>query len=79
MGVCLFTCLVTRVIHLEVGYSLETDTFLNALQRFIARQGKPQLIHLDNGTNFVSANAELTKAVKSQSSQHQRISLIARD
>lgn len=62
---CLFTCLVTRAIHLEVANSLETDTFLNALQRFIARRGKPQLIRLDNGTNFVGAKAELAKAVKS--------------
>ena len=34
---CIFTCLVLRAVHIEVIHSLETDSFINALQRFIAR------------------------------------------
>ena len=34
----LFTCLVTRAIHLEVASSLETDSYINALRRFICRR-----------------------------------------
>ena len=53
---CLFTCLVTRAVHLEMTKSLETDSFINTLRRFIARRRPPSDIYSDNGTNFVEAN-----------------------
>ena len=56
---CLFTCLVTRGVHLEVAHSLSTDSFIMCLPRFIARRGKPAVIYSDNGTNFAGANREL--------------------
>lgn len=56
---CLFVCLVTRAIHLELASDLTTNAFLNALKRFIARRGKPSNIYSDNGTNFTGANNEL--------------------
>ena len=55
----IFTCLVVRAVHIEVAYSLDTDSFINALRRFIARRGKPKEIRSDNGTNFTSAESEL--------------------
>ena len=62
---CLFTCMATRAIHLEVACNMETDSFINALQRFIARRGEPQQISSDNGTNFVGARRELRAMINS--------------
>jgi len=61
---CIFTCLSTRAIHLEVSHSLETNSFINALQRFIARRGEPVEIRSDNGTNFTGAQLELRRALE---------------
>lgn len=60
----LFTCLVSRVVHIEVANSLETDSFLNALCRFIARRGPVREIRSDNRTNFVGATRELREAME---------------
>ncbi|XP_011858303.1 PREDICTED: uncharacterized protein LOC105555871, partial [Vollenhovia emeryi] len=56
---CLFVCLATRAVHLELVTDLSTAAFLNALRRFIARRGKCANIYSDNGSNFVGANNEL--------------------
>lgn len=60
----IFTCLNTRAIHLEVSFSLDTDSCIDAIRRFIARRGKPKFIRSDNGTNLVGAEKELKEAIK---------------
>lgn len=62
---CVFTCLTTRAIHIEMLHSLESDTFINAFVRFTARRGWCKTVLSDNGTNFVGAKAELQEAYKS--------------
>ena len=44
--------------------SLDTDAFINVLQRFIARRGQVQMIRSDSGTNQVGAERELREAIK---------------
>ncbi|UYV62944.1 hypothetical protein LAZ67_2002570, partial [Cordylochernes scorpioides] len=58
--VALFTCAVYRAVHLEIVRTLEANTFLLALKRFICRRGRPGKIYSDNGTNFSKPN-ELLK------------------
>ena len=67
---CLFTCLVIRAVHIEIVHSLDADSFLNALQRFMCRRGQPAEIFSDNGTNFKSGDRELRKAIQ-EWNQHQ--------
>lgn len=56
--ICLFTCFVTRAIHLELVSDLTSDAYLLALKRFISRRGKPAEIFSDNGKNFVGLKNE---------------------
>ena len=60
----LFTCLSIRAIHIEVVHSLDTDSFINALRRFIARRGQPLHMRSDNGGNFVKGEKELREAIR---------------
>ena len=60
---CLFTCMATRAIHLEMLHSLDADSFINGVMRFAARRGTPECVYSDNGTNFVSGERELRDAV----------------
>lgn len=56
---CLFTCLVTRAVHLEIAHSMDRDSFIMALRRMIGRRGRPKYIYSDNVTNFVGTEREL--------------------
>ena len=42
---------------------MDTDSFVQALRKFIARRGTVQFIRSDNGTNSVGASNELKKAL----------------
>lgn len=57
--ICLFTCLTTRAVHIEVATDLSTPNFIAALKRFLARRGPVHVMHSDNGTNFKGADRYL--------------------
>ncbi|XP_072389438.1 uncharacterized protein [Diabrotica undecimpunctata] len=57
--VCIFVCLSTKAVHLEVTSDLTTACFLAAFRRFVSRRGKPSKIYSDNGKTDVGAKKEL--------------------
>ena len=62
---CVFTCLASRAVHLEMAYDLSTDSFLMAFRRFLSVRGDTTTVmYSDNGTNFVGANSQLQKGLK---------------
>ena len=62
--ICVFTCLVTRGIHLDIVCDLSTDTFLRCLKRFTARRGLPRKFLSDNGKTFKAAAKFLNSILK---------------
>ena len=61
---CIFTCLRYRAVHIEIASDLSTDSFINAVFRFVARRGPPLMIYSDNGTNFRGAELDILDAMK---------------
>ena len=59
----IFTCLCSRAVHLETLNSMETNSFINALRRFVNCRGKLRELRSDRGTNFVAAKNELASAL----------------
>lgn len=53
--VCLFVCMTTKAIHMELVDDLSTPGFLNAFQRFVSRRGMPSEMFSDHGRNFCGA------------------------
>ena len=52
--ILLFTCAVTRSVHLELTDSLSVPDCLLALRRFSARRGLPSVVYSDNAKSFTS-------------------------
>ena len=62
--VCIFTCLSSRAVHLEIVQSLEASAFLQAYRRFCNRRNvKPRNMYSDNGRNFVAADKEIKEGL----------------
>ena len=60
----LFTCFTCLVIHIKVTNALDTNSFILALRRFMARRGAVRSIRSDNGKNFVGTRNELQQGFK---------------
>ncbi|KAK2561737.1 hypothetical protein P5673_015113 [Acropora cervicornis] len=76
---CIFVCFNSRAIHIEDVSLLETDTFIQALLRFISVRGCPKEIWSDNGTNFTGAEKELRLLVQGMSDERIKSELHSRE
>ncbi|XP_063381766.1 uncharacterized protein LOC134668191 [Cydia fagiglandana] len=56
---CIFVCLSTKAVHLEIVSQLSVEAFVAAFTRFVSRRGLPSLIRSDCGTNYVGTNKHL--------------------
>ena len=72
--ICLFVCLVTKAVHLEVVTSLSTKSFIAAFDRFISRRGPCSELYSDNGTNFRGAETELADMFSKASKFYKEVS-----
>ena len=75
---CLFTRMRSRAVYIEIVHFLSTDSFMNALTRFIAWRGRPKEIFDDNGSNFIGADNELRREVQLLSNEKITNNLLAR-
>ena len=57
--ICLFTCAVTRALHLEVVPDLTERSFLQAFRRFAGHKSLPSRIVSDNASTFTASADEL--------------------
>jgi len=57
--ICLFTCVVSRAIHLEVVCDLTLQCFLQAFHRFVGRRSLLHLMLSDNALTYQAAVEEI--------------------
>ena len=64
--IILYTCSLTRALHLELLPDMTCEEFLGSFKRFIACRGLPQKVISDNGKKFVAAAKWLYKIMQNE-------------
>ena len=59
----MFTCMNCRAVHIEITHSLDTHSLILALRCLIVKRGNIQTIFSDNGSNFISSENKLRRAL----------------
>ena len=65
--ICLFTCVITRAVHLEVISDLTEKSFLEAFRRFSSRRSLPLHIISDNACMYLASAETLKELFQSPS------------
>ena len=60
---CLYTCCITRAIHLDLLHNMSFEYFFRSFKRFVARRGLPRKMLSDNAKTFKKM-AGLLKEIK---------------
>ena len=63
-SILIFTCSVTRAVHLEVTKSQTAEEFQDKLNAFICRKTRPQRIISDNAAVFQATTAQWIKKIR---------------
>lgn len=61
--------MTTRCVHLDLLQNMDTDSFLMALRRFVARRGTPFELLSNQGTNFHGGESELYASFRAMSEE----------
>ena len=61
--ICLYTCCVTRAVHIDIVTNLSCHSFLRSFKRFTSRRGLPHRMLSDNGSTFKLASNVIKKIV----------------
>lgn len=70
--IAVFTCAVTRAVHLELVSDLSARAFLLAFKRFVGRRGISRTVYSDNALTFKRASKDLQnmfRAIRSEEVQ----------
>ncbi|XP_055306546.1 uncharacterized protein LOC129570849, partial [Sitodiplosis mosellana] len=59
--ICVFVCMASKAVHLELVGDLSTQKFILAIRRMMARRGMSTDFYCDRGTNFQGASNELPR------------------
>ena len=60
----IFTCMLSRAVHLDLATDYSTDGFLQVLRRFVAIRGHPVILRSDPGSQLIGASKELRHIMK---------------
>ena len=64
--ILLYTCSLSRVIHLELLPDMTATEFIHSFKMFIARRGRPRKVFSDNGKTFAAAATWVRKLMKDE-------------
>jgi hypothetical protein len=68
--ICIYTCCVTRAVHLDLVPDLSMEAFIRSFKRFAARRGVPSKLVSDNGKTFKAAAKLIQSVVNHNDVQH---------
>ena len=69
----LFSCSVSRAVHLELVSNLTTAEFIKCFEKLISRRGKPNIIYSDNAKTF-KAGAKWLSSINRDAKFHDFLS-----